>query len=80
MTALLFREDFVGPLHETDEDRRIREARVLPGQIGIEDPPGPRARTSDVDRNPVLDHLCQGIGERAPSPCADYCMYLTSQR
>jgi len=63
----LLSQQLVAPLHETDEDGWIGKRRVLAFEIRFEDPTGPRARPSDVDRDLFGDHFLQHFSKRRPA-------------
>src|SRR5439155_2328149 len=63
----LLREDLVRPLDERHERRRVGERGVLPGKVVDQDPTGPRAGASDVDRHAMRDHLRERLRERRPA-------------
>src|SRR5262245_66618758 len=62
----LLGEDLVGPFDQRHEFRRLRERRVLSSKVVAQDPTGPRARASDVDRDAMLDELRERLRERSP--------------
>lgn len=62
-----FRDDLVGPSHKVHECGGRCEAFLLPDQVRLQDPTGPRTSRSNMDWNAQLRRPWQDFTQRRPT-------------